>query len=189
MRKIQQNTIHSQKFVEAQKRHTIEDKQRKEWEALKENLAKLAEKETMKEQLDREYCNLTKDSSQENIRICGGEKMNKRPFALCAPNTGWKINPFETNWDTHQRLCKEEIKAKKQAGIRWRKGNFECTTSACELKKAGILEDTAAYLWIITNAPRNPFARSLMKYYKRHNQLTKKQLAAVEKNLQRPHPR
>jgi hypothetical protein len=42
-----------------------------EWGALKKALAKLAEKETIKERLDREYCNRTKNFSQGNIRICG----------------------------------------------------------------------------------------------------------------------
>jgi hypothetical protein len=89
----------------------------------------------------------------------------------------------------HQRFCRDEIKTRKQAGIRWREGNFECTTSSSEHMKGQILEDNPAYFWMITNAPRNPFEKSLMKYYKSHNQPTEKQLAAVEQNPQHSQPR
>ena len=187
MKKNKPNTIHSQRFAEAQKRWALEDQQREERKARKAALDRLEGKETRKERLDREYRALTKDSSQENIRINGGDKMNKRPFALCAPNTGWKINPSETTWDTHYRVWKEEITAKKQAGICWIESNSKYTTPTYEYKKVKTFEATPTYHWLVTNAPRNPFARSLMKYYKRHNQLTEKQLAAIEQNLKRPH--
>ena len=109
------------------------------------------------------------------------------PFAVCATNTGWKINPSKTTWDTHYRVWKEEITAKKQAGICWIESNSKYTTPTYEYKKVKTFEATPTYHWLVTNAPRNPFARSLMKYYKRHNQLTEKQLAAIEQNLKRPH--
>ena len=184
MKRNKPNTIHSQRFAEAQKRWAREDQQREERKALKETLERLEEKETRKERLDREYRNLTKESSQENIRINVGEKMNKRPYSLCAPNTGWKINAFENSHQTYMRKWREEISTNKIKGLRYlinHPNSFE------GFKQSKAQEECPAYRWIVKNAPHNSFAKSLLRQFNWKGELSEKQWDAAEKASKRSH--
>ena len=182
MKKNKPNTIHSQRFAEAQKRWALEDQQREERKARKEALDRLEGKETRKERLDREYRNLTKDSSQENIRINGGDKMNKRPFALCAPNTGWKINAFENSHQTYMRKWREEISANKIEGLRY---FINQPNSFKGFNPPKTQEDRPAFQWIVENAPHNSFAKSLLHQFQWKGELSQKQWDAAEKASKR----